>query len=429
MVLPSHLMEEFKICTQTKYSGKLEIKTVQQGKVWGFYFQLGQVVWATGGTHPFRRWRRQMGQNCPQVDISKIQLTQENLKVDFWDYRLVSLLYKTQKINQEQVSAIVLSIIDELLFDLVQLSSVMQTTSDRYPSNILEAIVTPLGTGTHIKNVQESWQGWSGAGLAKILPDFAPLLKKPEELQQKVSSPVYNNFVRLLNGRLTLRDLAVQMKQNPQSLSRSLISYIQLGIIQLVQVSDTPLPVVEAKQNPNPTDSIASTNPPTVAKEVQKNLTPTTATTATTATIPTNPTQTLKQNLNAPLIICIDDSPQVCEMLDKMLTSKGFRYIGIQDPVAALPILIERKPDFIFLDLIMPVTNGYELCSKLRKISLFAKTPIVILTGNDSPAERTRSQQVGANDFITKPVDQAKVFGAIQAYLPSFSKGHQKANA
>ncbi len=423
MVLPSNLMEEFKNCTNTKYSGKLEIKTVKQGRIWGFYFQSGQIVWATGGVHPFRRWRRQMSQNCPQVDISKIQLTQEDLKVDFWDYRLVSILYKTQKINQEQASAFVLNVISELLFDLAQLSSLMQTTSDtpeassyanRYPNNILEAIVTPLGTVTHIKNLQESWQGWSAAGLAKLLPDLAPVLKKPEELQQKVSPPVYNNFVKLLNGKLTLRDLAVQMKQNPQSLTRSLISYIQPGIVQLVHILDTPLPVAQAQQNPNL---------PTTATEVQKNPTPTTPIT------PVTPTQTLKPNPNAPLIICIDDSPQVCQILEKMLTSKGFRFVGIQDPVAALPVLIERKPDFIFLDLIMPVTNGYELCSKLRKISLFTKTPIVILTGNDSPAERTRSQLVGANDFITKPVDQAKVFGAIQKYLPSLSKAPQKSNA
>jgi two-component system, chemotaxis family, response regulator PixG len=408
MVLPSNLMEEFKNCTNTKYSGKLEITTVQQGRIWGFYFQSGQIVWATGGVHPFRRWRRQMSQNCPEVDISKIQLTQENLKVDFWDYQLLSILYKTQKINQEHASAIVLNTIDELLFDLTQLSLVMVTNSARYPSNILEAIVTPLGTVTHIKNLQESWQGWSGAGLAKLLPDLAPVLKKPEELQQKVSPPVYNNFVKLLNGKLTLRDLAVQMKQNPQSLTRSLISYIQPGIVQLVQIPDTPLPVAEAKQNPNPT--------------------PTTPINPVTPITPVTPTQTLKPNPSAPLIICIDDSPQVCQILEKMLTSKGFRFVGIQDPVAALPVLIERKPDFIFLDLIMPITNGYELCTKLRKISLFAKTPIVILTGNDTPGERTRSQQVGANDFITKPVDQAKVFGAIQKYLPSLSKAPQKSN-
>ncbi|MFM6153596.1 MAG: response regulator, partial [Sphaerospermopsis kisseleviana] len=64
LVESHNLLNEFKTCTQFQYNGKLNIKSAK-GRQWAFYYRLGRIVWATGGTHPFRRWRRQMAQHCP----------------------------------------------------------------------------------------------------------------------------------------------------------------------------------------------------------------------------------------------------------------------------------------------------------------------------------------------------------------------------
>lgn len=116
--------------------------------------------------------------------------------------------------------------------------------------------------------------------------------------------------------------------------------------------------------------------------------------------------------------MCIDDNPKVCEMLEKILTSAGYRYVGVQDSLQALPVLLERKPDFIFLDLVMPVASGYEVCAQIRRISSFKDIPVVILTGNDGIIDRIRSKASGSTDFISKPLDVAKVLATLRHYIP-----------
>src|SRR6476660_7026880 len=97
LILSNNLVNEFKTCTQLQYNGKLNIKSSKGGQ-WTFYYRLGRIVWATGGTHPFRRWRRHMAQNCPQIDVDKLQLRMQDISIDYWDYRLLEILYKKQKI-------------------------------------------------------------------------------------------------------------------------------------------------------------------------------------------------------------------------------------------------------------------------------------------------------------------------------------------
>ena len=65
----------------------------------------------------------------------------------------------------------------------------------------------------------------------------------------------------------------------------------------------------------------------------------------------------------------------------------------------------------------MPNANGYEICSQLRKLSIFKETPIVILTGQDGIIDRVRAKLVGATDFLSKPVAASTVLEVINRYL------------
>jgi two-component system, chemotaxis family, response regulator PixG len=377
MMVSSNLLDEFKTCTLLQYSGKLDIKTVK-GQRWTFYYRLGRMVWATGGTHPFRRWRRHMSQYCPEVDIDKIQLRPEDAKVDSWDYRLLEVLHEKQRIKREQINSIVESTITELLFDLAQQANFSEMSCDRNQDTILETPMSFTSADMSLKFMQDSWKTWSEAGLANFYPDHAPVLRRPEQLQQLVSPAVYKNFLVLMNGKYTLRDLSFKMKQTVLPVTRSLFPYILKGIVELVEVPDSPLKIAEPK--------ITST--------------------ANKAT-----------NSNAPLIACVDDSPQVCLMLEQILVPNGFRFVKIQDPLQALPILIEHKPDLVFLDLVMPVASGYEICAQLRRVSIFAQTPIIILTGSDGLLDRVRAKVVGSTDFMSKPVAADKVLAVVRKYV------------
>ncbi|MBN3896784.1 MAG: response regulator [Nostoc sp.] len=380
-VISNNLVNEFQTCTQLQYNGKLNIKS-SKGSQWTFYYRLGRIVWATGGTHPFRRWRRHMAQSCPQIDVDKLQLRLQDLSIDYWDYHLLEIFYKKQKIQREQINSIVDNTIAEVLFDVALQGNFASISCNRSQEVILEAPMSFTNAEMSVKHMQDSWKIWSEAGLANFAPDLAPVLRRPEQLQQMVSPSVYKNFVNLINGKLTLRDLAMKMKQSVLPLTRSLLPYILKGIIELVEVPDLPLAVTEVNNNS---------------------------------------TTTQAKKRTAPLVACVDDSPQVCKMLEDIITSNGLRFIKIQDAVQALPTLIQEKPDLIFLDLIMPVASGYEICTQLRRISTFANIPIIILTGNDGFLDRVRAKVVGSTDFLTKPVVTDRVMAIVRKYLPTSS--------
>jgi chemotaxis family two-component system response regulator PixG len=78
--------------------------------------------------------------------------------------------------------------------------------------------------------------------------------------------------------------------------------------------------------------------------------------------------------------------------------------------------------ELIFLDLVMPNTNGYELCSFLRKSSTFENTPIVILTGHDGVVDRVRAMMAGSSDFMSKPPEADKVLQVVRKYLADESE-------
>ena len=95
----------------------------------------------------------------------------------------------------------------------------------------------------------------------------------------------------------------------------------------------------------------------------------------------------------------------------------GCQYTSIPEPIHALPMLLEIKPDFIFLDLVMPIANGYEVCAQIRRISSFKSTPIVIVTSNDGIGDRVRARFVGASGFLGKPISQQKVSKVLKKFL------------
>ncbi|MEH2090904.1 response regulator [Nostoc sp.] len=387
-LISNNLVNEFKTCTQLQYNGKLNIKS-SKGSQWTFYYRLGRIVWATGGTHPFRRWRRHIAQNCPQIDVDKLQLRGQDLSIDYWDYKLIEVFYKKQKIQREQIQSIAENTIAELLFDLALQGHFASLTCNRNQEVILETPMSFTSAEMSVKHMQDSWKIWSEAGLANFSPDLAPILRRPEQLEQMVSPSVYKNFVNLINGKFTLRDLAMKMKQSVLPLTRSLLPYILKGIIELVEVPDLPFGITEINNN----------------------------------------TTTQAKKRIAPLVACVDDSPQVCKMVEDIVTSNGFRFVKIQDAVQALPTLIQDKPDLIFLDLIMPVASGYEICTQLRRISTFSNTPIIILTGSDGLLDRVRAKVVGSTDFLTKPVMTDKVMSIIRKHLPTQSVSNEKSKS
>ena len=116
-------------------------------------------------------------------------------------------------------------------------------------------------------------------------------------------------------------------------------------------------------------------------------------------------------------VVYVEDSAEDSRAMAEVIEGAGYTYANISDSLHALPQLLELKPRLIFLDLVMPVANGYELCSQIRRISAFRKTPIIIVTNNDGIADRVRAKVVGASGFFGKPIQERRVLKVLQKHL------------
>ena len=364
---------------KNKFSGQI-IMTNSQDLVWVFYLYLGRFVYATGGVHPNRRWRRNLAANCPQILDNLHEIQEELTKISAeecrisWEYKLLSVCLDRGKITRDRADAIIKSTIVEVLFDLTQTVEVFCEVNK---DNLLSTRLSLIDPEQIIGESSKLWIAWQQAKVADRSPNLAPVIRQPDLLKQKTSTQVYQNLSQLLDGEHTLRDLSIRMKRDLVTVTRSLLPYVQLGLVTLNEVDDIPPPVSSL-----------------IAKKLSPNIVS-----------------------NRILIACIDDSPAICQSMEKIVTTAGYQFASEKDGLRAIAMLLSRKPDLIFLDLIMPNTNGYEICAQLRKLSYFRHTPIIILTGNDGIVDRVRAKMVGSTDFITKPVQEHIVLEAINKYI------------
>jgi len=406
---------------QEKFTGRLDLK-VSTAQQWSLYLSYGRLVWASGSVHPTRRWRRQIIYHCPEINPNRIALKKIE-SGSCWDYHLIVLLARKRMINPQQTVLVIQGTVTEILFDILQSltlvsaeQSVIELSNGSVSSNTIETKVkkpdnfllnAQLGVRPSMQGIlpqtwmleveptinqaQQVWQQWSEMDLEDVSPDLAPVLLQKSALEQQTSVATYKNLVSLINGKRTLRDIAALLKRDVLLLKRSLKPYINKQLIELVEVPDLIAP--------NSEDIPGKAGTSNQKAQTQKSQ-----------------TQKSQNKSDQALIACIDDHPQTCKIMKEVIQSAGYRFLGIQDSIKALPLLLKHKPDLIFLDLVMPIVNGYEMCAQIRRVSVFANTPVIILTAKDGIVDRVRARIVGATDFLNKPIDHQKVVATVRKY-------------
>lgn len=102
-------------------------------------------------------------------------------------------------------------------------------------------------------------------------------------------------------------------------------------------------------------------------------------------------------------ILVVDDEMISRRAVTHALDKAKLKSMNIEDPLKAFDLLLENRFDMIFLDVDMPHMNGYELCSKIRMLDTYKKTPVVFVTSLNDFEARANSTMSGGNDFIAKP--------------------------
>ncbi|MDE4907669.1 response regulator [Methanogenium marinum] len=116
-------------------------------------------------------------------------------------------------------------------------------------------------------------------------------------------------------------------------------------------------------------------------------------------------------------VLIVEDSHTQAEVLRDMLKRHGYEAVIAKDGKRAFELVRVRKPSLIISDVIMPVMDGYELCTILKKNITFRDIPIILLTALSDSRDVARALQAGADNFITKPYQEEYLIGRVKSML------------
>jgi two-component system alkaline phosphatase synthesis response regulator PhoP len=129
-----------------------------------------------------------------------------------------------------------------------------------------------------------------------------------------------------------------------------------------------------------------------------------------------------------PRILVVDDEPDILEFIDYNLTKEGFEVSRAADGVEAMSVARSVLPDLILLDIMMPKQDGIETCRLLRADPSFRNTAIAFLTARNEDFTQISGFEVGADDYITKPIKPRLLISRIRALLRRSNRPEEKAN-
>jgi two-component system, chemotaxis family, response regulator PixG len=348
--------------------------------VWDLFLIRGDLLYASDQSHPVRRLNRALKQHCPTWNW--IDESFELLDDRLWQLHILEQAINRKQLSLARTKLIIRSIAQECLFEL---SCCTDLKVDRRPHSIdisanCRSVALSVWEMRNIQSrVEQMWQRWQSAGLVSLNPALSPTLKRSATPQ---ALPIAEQY---LNGQFTLWDIALELEKSVVEVAQSLVPWAQRHELEFQPISDLPFP--HTKQVSPKTSMVSDRQVP-------------------------------RSTTSKPLLIaCIDDSPVLAHSLKKILVPAGYQMLSIQEPMRGFAQLIEHRPDLILLDLLLPNADGYSICKFLRDTPVFEKTPIIILTGQNTSIDRMRAKLAGATEFLTKPPHSHELLQLVRNHI------------
>ena len=113
-------------------------------------------------------------------------------------------------------------------------------------------------------------------------------------------------------------------------------------------------------------------------------------------------------------ILVVDDEENIRELLVFNLQKEGYNTLEAQDGITAVDMALEKKPDLILLDVMIPKLDGISVCKKIRYALNISNIPILMISAKDSESDKIVGLEMGADDYITKPFQIREVMARIK---------------
>jgi len=112
-------------------------------------------------------------------------------------------------------------------------------------------------------------------------------------------------------------------------------------------------------------------------------------------------------------ILIVDDSPAQLQNLCKIVEQGGHQTVTAESGEAAIELATDERPELILMDIVMPGMSGYQTTRKLNSNELTRHIPVILVSTKDGEADRAWGLRQGATEYVTKPVNPAKLLSAI----------------
>ncbi len=413
---------------------------------WQFYWQDGQLIYASHSIEPWERLDRHLGRlakTYPALDqtlrndlrhrflLGEAEGNAQGLETNSIlpfpnpEYQAIHWLHQTGQLPppaaRQLVAALSLEVLESYL--LLPLGSYKVRVLLRFENSVF----WQASWQTLANTVEANLAHWRALPPQVTSPYQRPLLDRdraaqlPAETQAKLS--------QVLRG-FSFRQLGMWLGQEDWAIAQRLAPLIRAGVVVLeapIEPFDQLptlayidlLPDLLAETAPLPasvTGSAVATNPVlTLLSEPSRS--PALASPTGTAGLGALAQGGAETGRKVWKIVCVDDSQAILNEMRRFLEPESFALTLISDAKSALLKITSIKPDLILLDVTMPTIDGYQVCNLIRKSSLLQHIPVIMVTANKGLVDRAKARLVGATDYLVKPFSQADLLNLSFRYL------------
>jgi len=118
--------------------------------------------------------------------------------------------------------------------------------------------------------------------------------------------------------------------------------------------------------------------------------------------------------MSKPIVLVVDDEPQILRVIRASLPLRGYEVITASSGEEALDQIGKQVPDLIILDLVMPEMSGLDVCRRVRE---FSTVPIIVLSAKGAESDKVAALDLGADDYVTKPFGMDELLARVRAVL------------